>query len=303
MIGMAVMMCVCVVFSVLTGVLAWFLTRPPATTDTIPPNTNNKPGSGTGNETTSAPVADGTWQCVQSYDDKCSWLKVKKTGGTVVCAGPNTSGCDWSTSKSECESKGSTDGLKCTQTTGGWCKDALTVLNGGTTDCTGSGQSGGGGRVEADGWIHVGADGSGKARIEFDTWQIYADGDTLAFISRASGDGLAFRPQTKEKTPNWIPAGHKDNFPSWIALENWALACGSDSFVIQRKSDKKYWELKTGTKWTENIKDGTNEIASSKAKGIALANFWKIDGGSPDNIYLTHVGSRKSYSLMDRQWV
>lgn len=291
-------------FCILSIVFLVLWLKPGGGTDTIPPGGTGGGGgtnTGTGTQTTGPPVSDGTWQCVQSSADGCSWLKVKKTGSDVVCAGPNNTSCFWNTSKAACESAGSTDGLKCTQTSSGWCKDALTVLNGGTTACF-STDAGGGGNVSSDGYIHVGEDAAGIVRVDFDTWQIYADGVHLAFISRDSGKGYAFNGANKTTavSENWIATGNKSNVPSFIALKNWSLACGKDRFVIKRRSDKTYWQLRN---WTESIQGPDNsDMTESKVNGLVLGKYWKIDGEDTNMIKFVHNPSRNVYLPMATGW-
>lgn len=96
-------------------------------TDTNPGGvTTTAPGGVT---TTVAPPAGGDYdfKCLQSSDpqDKGSWLKVKKSGSTVLCSGPDKNSCYWASSEDACKGQPNQDGLVCTQTSSGWCKDGM----------------------------------------------------------------------------------------------------------------------------------------------------------------------------------
>lgn len=81
-----------------------------------------------GTSTALGPATANTWKCIQSSVAAANnWVKVKKNGSTVLCAGPDGR-CEWYKDKDTCDNGMSTDGLICTQMTAGWCAEAAANL-------------------------------------------------------------------------------------------------------------------------------------------------------------------------------
>jgi hypothetical protein len=181
MMGGSSLMCVCSLIACILGFVLWWIydkasfckVIPFCGSETNPPNTNTIPHTGTdttlpANNPPAPPAGGGDWKCIQSSSDGGNWVKTKNANGKVLCAGPDANNCFWSPTEAECQGKPSNDGLVCTQTAAGWCKDAAAGTSSGGGGAPAPPAGGGGGKCDNSKLPALRNRGGGELHLMYD---------------------------------------------------------------------------------------------------------------------------------------